>query len=233
MEVVKKFLGRPIMDAYENVIGQVVGLSTDTGNNVVSIGVELGTGEFAVYQSSRVTVRDDNLILLDPWKVEAEELKEELSLALKRIYALDELRKVGEIQKEIYDELHKQHEAKIAELAEHRKSLADKLSSEVKKLTAQIWELQIFLANNKIQHAAGEIDDGAYKIANNLIQKGLNRILREKKEMEALIDYLRKLDVETAAPALPQSTPQAPISKEFPSEKTKEAVVVHIEDEPQ
>jgi len=187
MDLARDLLGRSVSDDYGATIGRIVGISTDVRNRVTSIEVELGNGQFVNCQPSQIIINDKGITLLDEWKLEANNLKIELDLALRRLKALSDLHRQGDIQPEIYEDFRRNHDLNLNELETRREALTRKLASVSTRLDQQIRELETFLANNKMQLAAGEIDPQAYKIATDSIEKGLGRAFSAKRDVEEML----------------------------------------------
>lgn len=224
MDQAKKFLGKTIVDAHGRSIGRLVGIATDIKNTVTSVEIELGNSQFLHCPAEQLLVEGDSLIYLHEWKVQASDLKKELDIALRRVKALEELYKSGEIRADLYDDLKTQHESAVNELQTRRAASIDDLKNRKKRFDEQVKELETFLANNKMQHSSGEIGDEAYKIANESIHSGLERTLAERKDIESYIDYLSRL--ENKEPPKPTYI----VSNE--RSENRDVVVVHIEESP-
>src|SRR6266581_759662 len=201
LEEIRRFLGRSLQDPYGRTFGKVVGISADT------------------------------LVLAPTWKVEAEEFRKEFDVVTRRLKALDELFSVGDIQKDVYEDMRKQHEDAINELKSKRKSILDTLSQRSSTLNTQQRQLQIHLAGNKMFHASGEFDDQSYKAVSDAIDTGLVRAMAERKEVDSIFGYLSKLDSSSStvpAPAIqtpvaaPSPTPSAP------SQPKDQVMVLHV-----
>ncbi len=232
METARRFLGKPVLDPAGANIGRLVGLSTDMKNEVTSVEIEFGNGEFQSCPISQFKIIDGAVVFIPAWQVEAENLNRELEVASKRISALSELYRSGEIQKEIYDELCKQHEAATKEIYESRKILSESLRKKIEEINEKIGELESFLANNKIQHASKELDDEAYKIASSSIQSGIKRTLLRRESIERLLNELEKVNSTPSSPQPEPSTPKgAEIAKPLVPEREEGVMVVHIEEE--
>lgn len=190
LEEVKKFLGKTVHGSQGEGLGRLVGLTTNTRNEITAITVELGDGEFIQAPSGRLRIQLDSMMLLPDWKVAAEELRREMDVVGRRLRALDELYRAGEIQEEAYSDLRKQHEESIASLRQRKESIRNELVDRAEKLGKQLSDLENLLANNKMQHSSGDIDDTSYKVTSESIRSGLHRVTSEKKEIEEFIFYL-------------------------------------------
>lgn len=228
LEQIRRFLGRTLQDPYGRAFGKVVGISANLRDEVTGVGIEVGNGEFVQCPGERVTISADNLVLAPSWKVEAEEFRKEFDVVTRRLRALDELFSVGDIQKDVYEDLRKQHEDAINELKSKRKEILDTLSQRTSTLTTQLRQLQTHLAGNKMLHASGEFDDQSYKAASDAIDTGLVRAMAERKDVESILAYLSKLDSGTPATIGAQAVSpptQAPTTVSPPRDQV---MVLHV-----
>src|SRR5881397_583597 len=206
LEEIRRFLGRPLQDPYGRAYGRIVGISANLKDEVTAVGVEVGNGEFVQCPGDRLSISTDSLVLLPAWKQEADDFRKEFEIVTRRLKALDELFSVGDIQRDVYEDLRKQHEDAINQLREKRVGILETLSQRTGTLSTQLRQLQTHLAGNKMLHASGEFDDISYKAASEAIDTGLLRAMAEKKEVDTIFSYLGKLD--TSSPAASQSISQ-------------------------
>ena len=231
LEQIRRFLGRPLQDPYGRTFGKVVGINANLKDEVTGVGIEVGNGEFVQCPGDRVTISADSLVLAPTWKVEAEEFRKEFDVVTRRLKALDELFSVGDIQKDVYEDMRKQHEDAINELKSKRKSILDTLSQRSSTLNTQQRQLQIHLAGNKMFHASGEFDDQSYKAVSDAIDTGLVRAMAERKEVDSIFGYLSKLDSSSSSvPAPAIQTPVAAPSPapSAPSQPKDQVMVLHV-----
>lgn len=190
----RNFLGKTVTDPYGRVLGRLVGVTTNVRDETTTVEIESGKGDFEEVQSKQLRVNGESLVVLPWWKLEAEEFRKEFELVTRRTRALDELFSLGDIDGEIYQDLRKLHEDSIANLKGRRKLLLDSLQTRTANLFSQTRQLQTHLANNKMLHAAGEVDDFAYKTAVDIIDAGLTRSSAEKRDIEAISSFLKRLE---------------------------------------
>ncbi len=227
LEQIRRFLGKPLQDPYGRAYGKMVGISANLKDEVTAVGVEVGNGEFVQCPGERLSVSTDSLVLLPSWKQEAGEFRKEFEIVTRRLRALDELFSVGDIQRDVYEDLRKQHEDAINELKEKRKQILDTLNQRTGVLSVQLRQLQTHLAGNKMLHASGEFDDVSYKAASEAIDTGLTRSMAEKKEVESISSYLNNLDTPTPA-ALETRPPTSSPQPVAPSPSKEPVLVLHV-----
>ena len=226
LDEIRRFLGRPLQDPYGIAYGRIVGISANLKDEVTAVGVEVGNGEFVQCPGDRLSVSGENLVLLPAWKQESDVFRKEFEVVTRRLRALDELFSVGDIQKDVYEDLRKQHEDAINQLKSKRIEILDTLNQRNGTLSTQLRQLQTHMAGNKMLHASGEFDDISYKAASEAIDTGLIRAMAEKKEVDSISSYLGKLETNPISyqPAtIPTPTP-APTS----SQPNNQAVILHV-----
>src|SRR5438445_10462791 len=186
LEEISRFLGRNLQDPYGRTFGKVVGISAKLKDEITGVGIEVGNREFVQCTGDRVKISADTLVLAPTWKVEAEEFRKEFDVVTRRLKALDELFSVGDIQKDVYEDMRKQHEDAINELKSKRKSILDTLSQRSSTLNTQLRQLQTHLAGNKMFHASGEFADVNYKAASDAIVSRLVGARAEEEDVESI-----------------------------------------------
>ena len=228
LEEIRRFLGRPLQDPYGRAYGRIVGISANLKDEVIAVGVEVGNGEFVQCPGERLSVSGENLVLLPLWKQESDEFRKEFEVVTKRLRALDELFSVGDIQKDIYEDLRKQHEDAINQLKTKRVEILETLIQRTGTLSTQLRQLQTHMAGNKMLHASGEFDDTSYKAASEAIDTGLIRAMAEKKEVDSISSYLGKLET---TPGSMQHTIPIPISATTTPQSNNQALILHVRED--
>lgn len=226
IDVVKSLVGKSITDFYGRTLGTIVGFYTDEKNDVTSVEVGLKTGEFRGFSVSQLSFTDNSTVLAPAWKVDANALIKNYIPTSRRLWALEELNGKGEIPPESYSNLHKQYEANLQILEERRHALISTLNDLAGKLDGQIKLLQTLLANIKLYHLAGDLDDQTYATASNLIQIGLDKAQAEKGDIEATVSELNKIPSPTPESSEAKETTEPPAPK--PEGETP--ILVHIEE---
>ena len=226
LEEIRRFLGRPLQDPYGRAYGRIVGISANLKDEVTAVGVEVGNGEFVQCPGDRLSISGENLVLLPAWKQESGVFRKEFEVVTKRLRALDELFSVGDIQKDVYEDLRKQHEDAINQLKSKRIEILETLNQRTGTLSTQLRQLQTHMAGNKMLHASGEFDDTSYKAASEAIDTGLIRAMAEKKEVDSISSYLGKL--ETSPISYQPQTTITPTPAPTSPQPNNQAVILHV-----
>ncbi len=186
-------VGRPVKDLYGRHAGFAIGFSIDTSGEVKSVGVDEGKGKFAEYPSSRLVADKDGFVVVPAWKIESAVLSKEQEMVKKRLQALTDLRKDGEISKAAHDKMHQQYEEQFDKIQMSFGEFSKKIIQRVKELEQQEEVLEEFLINIKVYSRSGEIDDAAYKAMMEISNSMSSRDAREKEELNRVLDSISEL----------------------------------------
>ncbi len=210
VEEVGKYLGQTIEDAMGRPTGKLVGLSADVKDEVQAIQIALSNGQVNEYPISIVRIIDGHPVLLQPWHVEAEDLKREHSIIKRRRQALDLLLKDGDIEQTEYNQLRNSYDDINKEILTKREKIVDELKEFEAKLEQQIRDLQTALTNNKMLFTAAEIDENTYHAVTESIRAGLELARKERKDIDNVKESLQNIDNLTGSEITPE--PSAPAS---------------------
>ena len=189
--------------------GRLVGLSADIKDEVQAIQIALSNGQVNEYPISSVRVVDGHPVLLQPWRVEAEDLKREHDIIKRRRQALDLLLKDGDIDQPEYNQLRNSYEDINKEIIGKREKIVDTLKEVEAKLEQQIRDLQAALTNNKMLYTAAEIEENTYHAVTESIRAGLEIARKERKDIDNMKESLQNIDNLGAAEMTPQSSAPA------------------------
>jgi chromosome segregation ATPase len=207
VEQVGKYLGKTIEDAMGRPVGKLVGLTADIKDEVTAIQIAHSDGEVAQHPITFVKVLEDRVILMQTWRVEAEDLRKEHDIIMRRRQAIDLLLKDGDIEKTEYDHLRSSYEELDRQIKEKRETLIETLKHVDSKLEQQISDLQGALTNNKMLYSSAEIDEQTYHTVTESIRSGLEISRKERKDIENISQYLNGIDsVEMPKETIPSQT---------------------------
>ncbi len=186
----EKLVSRPVKDTYGRYVGFVVGFSVDTSGELRSIGLDQGNGVFTEYPSNRLVSAPDGFIVIPGWKVECESLGKEIEAVKKRARALQELAREGEVPRPVFEEMMAKYNQEAEKIAESYKTLAEEMVVRTQELDLQKESLDRFLVNVKVQYRAGEIDEGAFKVASESCLAMQKRNAQEREELVKLLKFV-------------------------------------------
>ncbi len=189
--------------------GKLVGLTADVRDEVTALQVASSSGEVAEYPISSVRVIEGHPVLLQAWRVEAEDLKREHDIIKRRRQALDLLLKDGDIDHIEYNQLRNGYEDINKEIIAKREKVVEALKEVEAKLEQQIRDLQTALTNNKMLYTAAEINEDTYHAVTESIRSGLEIARKEHKDVDNTRRSMQEIDALDASKTVIE--PSAPI----------------------
>jgi DNA repair exonuclease SbcCD ATPase subunit len=194
IEEIGKYLGQSLEDTMGRPSGKLVGLTADIRDEVQAVQVALSSGDVAEYPISSIRVINGYPIILEAWRIEAEDLKREHDIIKRRRQALDQLLKDGDIDQTEYNQLRNSYEDINKDIMAKRETVVDTLAEKVARLEQQIKDLQTALTNNKMLYTAAEIDENTYRSVTESIRSGLEIARKERKDIDNTKESLQTID---------------------------------------
>ena len=90
-ELKLEFIGKQVKDMYGTLMGNVVGIITDTDGSIESVSVDCGDSGLKQLSYEQLLVQGDYVIFIPKWRLDAQKLFRQKNLTLKRIKALQQL----------------------------------------------------------------------------------------------------------------------------------------------
>lgn len=196
-ESFQKFVGKPLRDLYGRYVGYVVGLSLDPLGQIDSIAVDQGREGLIEYPSRQVVIDLEALNLVPSWRVETDAYRKEGNVTYKRLQALEELVKTGEIPVYVYEEQAQRYKEGLSKLQESFANISDKLKKKASDLEGYTRNLERFFGNVKVQHKTGEMNDATYKVASENLVFEIDSSNKERKDILNAIDNMGSPSPET------------------------------------
>jgi hypothetical protein len=194
VEEIGKYLGQSIQDMMGRPTGKLVGLTADVKDEVQSIQIARTEGDVTEHPITSVRIIDGHPVLLQAWRIEAEDLKREHDIIKRRRQAIDLLLKDGDIDQSEYNQLRSGYEDIHKDIITKRDSLVETLKNVEVKLEQQIRDLQTALTNNKMLYTAAEIDASTYQTVTESVRAGLEISRKERKDLDNTRESLHDID---------------------------------------
>lgn len=174
------------------------------------------------------------------WKLSFRRLSEEYELAKKKKDALGNLLSAGKISQSTHSLFDREIQDAMAEIANQRKALLEKMASKMMELDEQIKTLEILVAKFEIQHVTGEVDDQIYQRETDLLSMGLETARQELDAVQEAVNQLSNSNVMMQQETEPQTKGNeaaevefleepAPAAEKEPLETAEETAVEKIE----
>jgi hypothetical protein len=212
VEEIGKYLGQSIQDTMGRPTGKLVGLTAGSKAEVQSIQIARIEGDVTEHPITSVRIIDGHLVLLQAWRIEAEDLKKEHDIIKRRRQAIDLLLKDGDIDQSEYNQLCSGYEDIHKDIISKRDNLVESLKSVEVKLEQQIRDLQTALTNDKILYTAAEIDANTYQAVTESVRAGLEISRKERKDLDNTRESLHDMD----SLEIPKTTNQSSAPNHIP-----------------
>jgi hypothetical protein len=212
-EALEKLVNKPVKDTYGRYVGFVVGFSVDTSGELKSVGVDQGNGEFTEYPNERIVSTADGFVVIPSWRVECDSLGKEIDGVKRRAKALQDLAREGEVPRTLFEEMIGKYQEEAAKIQASYKSLAESMAVRIGELEGQKESLDRFLVEVKVQFRAGEIDEGAYKVAADSCQAMQTRNSQEMAELGKMLKAATEPLPSTTTAQQSQPQQVAPVQK--------------------
>ena len=203
-ELKLEFVGKQVKDMYGTLMGNVVGIITDTDGSIESVSVDCGDSGLKQLSYEQLLVQGDYVIFIPKWRLDAQKLFRQKNLTLKRIKALQQLVEEDDTMKEDAEIVYVKYEKKLDELEEKEKSINEKLKERLDELNRSIKNIKSILFDAKLQYKSHEIPEETYLQVTRYTKDLMDHINLEKEEINNIKGRLEEQNLENTLP-LPHS----------------------------
>ena len=203
-ELKLEFVGKQVKDMYGTLMGNVVGVITDTDGSIESVSVDCGDSGLKQLSYEQLLVQGDYVIFIPKWRLDAQKLFRQKNLTLKRIKALQGLVEEDDTMKEDAEIVYVKYEKKLNELEEKEKSINEKLKERLDELNESTKNIKSILFDAKLQYKSHEISEETYLQVTKYTKELMDHINLEKEEINNIKSKLEEQNLENTLP-LPHS----------------------------
>jgi len=137
----KEVIGKPVVDAYGWTVGKVIAASSGSQNTIESLGVELITGEFTMFEAGKTHLDQDTLVVNGSWRTKAETLTSEVAVITRKSRRWTNSKMMFEISEKVHEDMKKRFEDQKQILLEQRRSLSDQLTQRTEAIGVQLGQV--------------------------------------------------------------------------------------------
>ena len=203
-ELKLEFVGKQVKDMYGTLMGNVVGIITDTDGSIESVSVDCGDSGLKQLSYEQLLVQGDYVIFIPKWRLDAQKLFRQKNLTLKRIKALQQLVEEDDTMKGDAEIVYVKYEKKLDELEEKEKSINEKLKERLDELNKSTKNIKSILFDAKLQYKSHEIPEETYLQVTRYTKDLMDHINLEKEEINNIKGRLEEQNLENTLP-LPHS----------------------------
>ncbi len=196
----QKYVGKEVKDIYGTHVGLVLGVTTDTSGQLVSAGIDAGSDGFLELPKAYIMLEEEHLVRIPKWKIDIDTFTNDTKVVQKRLHALDELEREGEISPEEYEGIAKVYKEKDGDLKDGYLGITNALNEKAQQLDIHSKALRRFLTTLKVQYKSGEISSEYYTKSLNNLNLMNDRLNAEKTEILNLLSTMQPDTIEDPAP---------------------------------
>ncbi len=195
-ELKLEFVGKKVKDMYGTYIGKVIGIITDIEGSIESVSVDCGSGGIKNLPYEQLLVQGDYVIFIPRWRLDAQKLLREKSLALKRIKALQEIVSENDTMKDDAELVYLKYEKRLDKLGDNTKEIIDRLHQRISELDIESKRIKSVLFDAKLQYKSNEITEDVYQQINMHTSELIDHINLENSEINNIINKLTQQTVD-------------------------------------
>ncbi len=200
-ELKLEFVGKKVKDMYGTYIGKVIGIVTDIEGSIESVSVDCGSTGIKNLPYEQLLVQGDYVIFIPRWRLDAQKLLREKSMALKRIKALQEIVAENDNMKDDAEFAYLKYEKRLDKLGENTKEIIEKLHQRISELDMESKRIKSVLFDAKLQYKSNEITEDIFQQINLHTNELLDHINLEKTEIKNIMNKLAQQTIENVIAA--------------------------------
>ena len=186
------FFGRKVKDEYGCTLGRVISILINVKDSSEHVLTELANGNFISYPSIWFKPEGDELILLSPLKLKAEELIETIPLIWRKNQILEEISEKS-LSSEELNKIDKNFKEEFNRLKSEAQIILKDIGTKIKKYDLQVKDLNSAAVYLEIEYGINRIDREHFLESNDMIRKGRERLKLKIKDLEQLQKKLRNV----------------------------------------
>jgi methyl-accepting chemotaxis protein len=200
-ELKLEFVGKKVKDMYGTYIGKGIGIVTDIEGSIESVSVDCGSSGIKNLPYEQLLVQGDYVIFIPRWRLDAQKLLREKSLALKRIKALQEIVAENDSMKDDAEFAYLKYEKRLDKLGENTKEIIEKLHQRISELDMESKRIRSVLFDAKLQYKSNEITEDIFQQISLHTNELLDHINLEKTEIKNIMNKLAQQTIDNALAA--------------------------------
>ncbi|MGN6708043.1 MAG: CdvA-like protein [Candidatus Nitrosocosmicus sp.] len=218
-ELKLEFVGKKAKDMYGTYIGKVIGIVTDVDGSIESVSVDCGSAGIKNLPYEQLLVQGDYVIFIPKWRLDAQKLLREKSMALKRIKALQEIVSENDNMKDDAELAYLKYEKRLDKLNENTTEIVERLHQRISELDIESKRIKAVLFDAKLQYKSNEITEEIYQQIGLNTNDLLDHINLEKTEIKNIMNRFTQQTLENTVTSAP-STAEASLSSNETQETT-------------
>jgi hypothetical protein len=213
------FVGKQVKDIYGTYIGRAVGIITENDGEIEAVGVDCGLGGLKQLPYEQLVIQGEFVFFIPRWRLDAQRLLRQKSLALKRIKALQDILSENDSMKEDAELVYIKYEKKLHELDETGKEVNDKLNARLAELDLEVKNIKAVLFDAKLQFRSNEMKEETYQQVKVQTDELIEHINNERAEIN---NVKEKLTTQTLENTITTSSSTSTVATPAPREEEQQ-----------
>lgn len=213
------FVGKQVKDIYGTYIGRAVGIITENDGEIEAVGVDCGLGGLKQLPYEQLVIQGEFVFFIPRWRLDAQRLLRQKSLALKRIKALQDILSENDSMKEDAELVYIKYEKKLHELDETGKQVNDKLNARLAELDLEVKNIKAVLFDAKLQFRSNEMKEETYQQVKVQTDELIEHINNERAEIN---NVKEKLTTQTLENTITTSSSTSTVATPAPREEEQQ-----------
>jgi len=189
-------VGREVKDMYGTLVGKVLGTITDIDGSIQTVGVDCGSEGLKQIQYEQLVLREDIVIYIPKWRLQAQKFMREKGLTLRRINALEDIVSENGEMRDDADVIHNKYKSKLATLDQIESKIKSELLVRLGEIEDQEKMVKEILFDAKVQIKSEEITEPAFTTIQMHANNILERFSHEKAEIDKVQNRIDDLSLE-------------------------------------
>ena len=189
-------VGREVKDMYGTLVGKVLGTLTDIDGSIQTVGVDCGSEGLKQIQYEQLVLREDIVIYIPKWRLQAQKFMREKGLTLRRINALADIVSENSKMKDDTEVIHNKYKSKLATLDQIESKIKSDFLVRLGEIEDQVKMVKEILFDAKVQIKSEEITEPTFTTIQMHANNILERFSHEKAEIDKVQNRIDDLSLE-------------------------------------
>jgi len=189
-------IGRQVKDMYGTLVGKVLGTITDIDGSIQTVGVDCGSEGLKQIQYEQLVLREDIVIYIPKWRLQAQKFMREKGLTLRRINALADIVSENGEMKDDTEVIHNKYKSKLATLDQIESKIKSEFLVRLGEIEDQEKMVKEILFDAKVQIKSEEITESTFTTIQMHANNILERFSHEKAEIDKVQNRIDDLSLE-------------------------------------
>uniref|UniRef100_A0A7C2ZLF4 CdvA-like coiled-coil domain-containing protein n=1 Tax=Ignisphaera aggregans TaxID=334771 RepID=A0A7C2ZLF4_9CREN len=199
LDKIAPYLGQTIQDIYGRKVGVLVGIYSEVDGTVNAVEIMVNDFNYETVPAEKIELKDDIPKIVPEWLVVARKVEKKLDTLRKRIKALDELYKKGDIPNHAYQEFKEKFDKELNKIKNDVKNIKEVMRKRLYELENFVMHIEKAMTNLMITYTSGEVPENGFRTSADFMRFAKQTSIDEKKDLEKHTNLINKLEEDLRA----------------------------------